>query len=235
MSSPPSGPQQALAAVRHRIAQAAEAAGRAPDDVTLTAVSKQQPWDRVEAILGAGQRAFGENRVQEAQARWTDQRAKWPGLQLRLIGPLQRNKAAEAVALFDVIETVDREGLAATLADEIARSGRAPELFVQINTGEEGQKAGVSPREADAFLKRVRETHGLNISGLMCIPPAEEEPAMHFALLRKIAARNGLTGLSMGMSGDYETAVRFGATHVRVGSALFGAREGFAAKAASGQ
>ncbi|WP_296818683.1 YggS family pyridoxal phosphate-dependent enzyme [Brevundimonas sp.] len=235
MSSPSHSPQEALAAVRHRIARAARAAGRAPEDVTLIAVSKQQPWERVEAILEAGQRVFGENRVQEAQARWADRGAQWPYLQLRLIGPLQSNKAADAVALFDVIETLDRDSLAEALVRAIAKAGRAPELFVQVNTGEEPQKAGVLPAEADAFLERVRKTHGLNVSGLMCIPPADEEPAMHFALLRKIARRNGIERLSMGMSGDYETAVRFGATHVRVGSALFGAREGFAASAASGQ
>lgn len=192
--------------------------------MTLTAVSKQQPWEAVEAALKAGQRVFGENRVQEAQGRWADQRATWPGLELRLIGPLQSNKAADAVALFDAIETVDRESLAAALAEAMARSGRAPELFVQINTGEEPQKSGAAPREADGFIARCREAHGLNISGLMCIPPAGEEPAMHFALLARIAARNGLAKLSMGMSGDFETAVRHGATHVRVGSALFGER-----------
>lgn len=235
MSSPPAGPHEALAAVRHRIARAARAAGRAPEDVTLTAVCKQQPWDRIAPILAAGQRVFGENRVQEAQSRWTERRADWPDLELRLIGPLQRNKAADAVALFDVIETVDRDSLAETLAREIDRAGRAPELFVQVNTGEEPQKAGVLPAEADAFIARCRDVHGLNVSGLMCIPPAEEEPAMHFALLRRIANRNGIERLSMGMSGDYETAIRFGATHVRVGSALFGERPGLAAGAASGQ
>lgn len=235
MSSPPAGPPEALAAVRHRIDRAARAAGRAPKDVTLTAVCKQQPWERIAPILAAGQRVFGENRVQEAQARWAERRTDWPDLQLRLIGPLQRNKAADAIALFDVIETLDRESLAETLAREIGRAGRAPELFVQVNTGEEPQKAGVVPAEADAFLARCREVHGLNVSGLMCIPPAEEEPAMHFALLRKIARRNGIDRLSMGMSGDYETAIRFDATHVRVGSALFGVRPGLAAGAASGQ
>ena len=203
--------------------------------MTLIAVSKQQPWERVQALLDAGHRVFGENRVQEAQGRWAHRRTEWPDLQLRLIGPLQSNKAVEAVALFDVIETLDRDSLAEALVKAIAKAGRAPELFVQVNTGEEPQKAGVAPHEVDAFLDRVRQTHGLNVSGLMCIPPADEEPAMHFALLRKIARRNGIERLSMGMSGDYETAVRFGATHVRVGSALFGAREGFAAKAASGQ
>ena len=217
-------PNQALSAVLHKIARAARAAGRDPADVTLTAVCKQQPWDRIEPVLAAGQRVFGENRVQEAQGRWADRRADWPDLQLRLIGPLQSNKAREAVALFDAIETLDRESLAAALAAEVSRSDRAPELLIQINTGDEPQKSGVSPLEADAFIARCRDHHGLSIAGLMCIPPADEEPAMHFALLGKIAARNGLTRLSMGMSGDYEAAVRHGATHVRVGSALFGER-----------
>ena len=217
-------PSQALSAVRHKIARAARAAGRDPDDVTLTAVCKQQPWDHIAPVLDAGQRIFGENRVQEAQARWTERRANIPDLQLRLIGPLQSNKAREAVALFDAIETLDRESLAVALRDEITRQGRAPELLIQINTGEEPQKSGVLPAQADAFVARCREVHGLTISGLMCIPPADEEPAMHFALLGRIARRNGLAQLSMGMSGDYETAVRHGATSVRVGSALFGDR-----------
>ena len=217
-------PSQALSAVRHKIARAARAAGRNPDDVTLTAVCKQQPWDHIAPVLDAGQRVFGENRVQEAQARWADRRSDLPDLHLRLIGPLQSNKAREAVSLFDAIETLDRESLAVALRDEIARQGRTPELLIQINTGEEPQKSGVIPAQADAFIARCREVHGLTISGLMCIPPADEEPAMHFALLGKIARRNGLAQLSMGMSGDYETAVRHGATHVRVGSALFGDR-----------
>lgn len=217
-------PSEALSAVRHKIARAARAAGRDPADVILTAVSKQQPWDAIEAALGAGQRVFGENRVQEAQARWKGRAERWPDLELRLIGPLQSNKAGHAVALFDAIETVDRESLAATLAGVIARAGRQPELFVQVNTGEEPQKSGVLPSEADAFVARCRDVHGLRITGLMCIPPAGEEPAMHFALLAKIASRNGLSKLSMGMSGDFETAVRHGATHVRIGSALFGER-----------
>lgn len=204
-----------------RIAQAARASGRDPADVTLVAVSKQQPWDPVAQVLAAGQTIFGENRVQEAQTRWADRRE---GLELRLIGPLQTNKAREAVALFDVIETLDRERLAKALAEEMARQGRAMRLYVQVNTGEEPQKAGVPPAEADAFIARCREVHGLEIEGLMCIPPAEEPAGPHFALLGKVAARNGLSKLSMGMSGDYETAVRFGATSVRVGSALFGAR-----------
>ena len=217
-------PNPALSAIRHKIARAARAAGRDPADVTLTAVCKQQPWDNIQPVLDAGQLVFGENRVQEAQTRWSSRRADWPDLQLRLIGPLQSNKVREAVALFDAIETLDRESLAEALAAEIGRSGRTPDLFIQINTGAEPQKSGVSPAEADAFIARCRDYHGLTIAGLMCIPPADDEPAMHFALLARIAARNGLTGLSMGMSGDYEAAVRHGATHVRVGSALFGDR-----------
>ncbi len=189
--------------------------------MTLVAVSKQQPDEKIDAMLASGQRVFGENRVQEAQARWTD--ARRAGVELRLIGPLQSNKAREAVALFDVIETLDREKLARVLAEEIARSGRAPRLYVQVNTGEEAQKAGVVPGEADAFIARCRAL-GLTLEGLMCIPPEIEPAGPHFALLARIAARNGLSRLSMGMSADYETAVRFGATSVRVGSALFGAR-----------
>lgn len=175
-------------------------------------------------MLATGQRLFGENRVQEAQARWGPRRAAVPDLKLRLIGPLQSNKAEDAVALFDAIDSLDRPKLAAALADAVQKLGRSPELLVQVNTGEEPQKAGVAPGEADAFIKAARESYGLNVRGLMCIPPAEEEPAMHFALLAKIAARNGLRELSMGMSEDFESAIRFGATQVRVGSALFGAR-----------
>jgi PLP dependent protein len=211
----------ARAQVLDRIARAARASGRDPGDVTLVAVSKQQPWEPLAQVLAAGQTIFGENRVQEAQARWADRRE---GLELRLIGPLQTNKAKEAVALFDVIETLDRERLAKVLAQEMASQGRTVRLYVQVNTGEEPQKAGIAPAEADAFIARCQEVHGLQIEGLMCIPPADEPPGPHFALLAKIAARNGLSKLSMGMSGDYETAVRFGATSVRVGSALFGAR-----------
>ena len=207
-----------------RIAAAARAAGRDPADVGLTAVSKQQPSDAVETALAAGQRVFGENRVQEAQGRWAERRAL-PGLELRLIGPLQTNKTAEACALFDVIETLDRPKLARALAEHRDRTGvPPPRLLVQVNTGEEPQKAGVLPAELDAFLREVRGPCALHVEGLMCIPPQDEEPAMHFALLAKLAARHGLHALSMGMSGDYETAVRFGATSVRVGSALFGAR-----------
>ena len=204
-----------------RIAIAARACGRAPNAVGLTAVSKTQPWDAVAAVLAEGQTVFGENRVQEARERWDGRR---DGIELRLIGPLQSNKVAEATALFDVIETVDREKLARALADEIAKVGKAPRLYVQVNTGEEPQKAGVAPGEADSFIALCRDALGLSIEGLMCIPPADEPPGPHFALLAKIAARNGLAELSMGMSADFETAIRFGATSVRVGSALFGAR-----------
>ncbi|TAL36387.1 MAG: YggS family pyridoxal phosphate-dependent enzyme [Phenylobacterium sp.] len=204
-----------------RITRAAQAAGRDPADVTLVAVSKTQPWDAIEPVLAAGQRVFGENRVQEAMARWD---GKADGLTLHLIGPLQSNKSREAVAFFDVIESLDREKLARSLADEVQKQGRAPRLYVQVNTGEEPQKAGILPMDADAFITAARATYGLTIEGLMCIPPADEPPGPHFALLRKIAARNGLAKLSMGMSGDFETAIRFGATSVRVGSAVFGAR-----------
>lgn len=175
-------------------------------------------------MLAAGQRLFGENRVQEAQTRWGERRARLRDLKLRLIGPLQSNKARDAVALFDAIDSLDRPKLARALADAAQKLGRCPELLVQVNTGEEPQKSGVAPLEADAFIKVVRETYGLPVAGLMCIPPADEPPAMHFALLAKIAARNGLAALSMGMSEDFEEAIRFGATQVRLGSALFGAR-----------
>ncbi|HKT53049.1 MAG TPA: YggS family pyridoxal phosphate-dependent enzyme [Caulobacteraceae bacterium] len=212
-----------LDSILQRIAQAARAAHRDPAEVALVAVTKLQPWANIEPVLAAGQTRFGENRVQEALQRWSGRRE---GLELRLIGPLQTNKAREAVEFFDVVETLDRPRLARVLADEIQRQGRRPSLYVQVNTGEEPQKAGVTPSAADAFIESCRVEYGLAIEGLMCVPPAQEEPAMHFALLAKIAARNGVAGLSMGMSGDFETAVRFGATSVRVGSALFGAREG---------
>jgi len=192
--------------------------------VTLVAVSKQQPLEAIEPVLTAGQRIFGENRVQEAAGRWTEIKALTPDLELRLIGPLQTNKAREAVALFDVIETLDREKLAKSLAEAIQKEGRTPRLYVEVNTGEEAQKAGVIPTEADAFIDLVRKAYGLAIEGLMCIPPADEPAFPHFALLRTIAERNGLDRLSMGMSSDFETAIRFGATSVRVGSAVFGAR-----------
>jgi len=203
---------------------AAKAAGRASESLTLVGVSKQQSDDRIEAALAAGQRVFGENRVQEAQSRWGERRARFPDLRLRLIGPLQSNKAEPALRLFDAIDVLDRPKLAAALADAGAKLGVRPEILVQVNTGEEPQKAGIAPREADPFIRAARETYGLDVRGLMCIPPAEEQPAMHFALLAKIAARNGLAELSMGMSHDFETAIRFGATQVRVGAALFGAR-----------
>ena len=191
---------------------------------TLVAVSKRQPDDRIEAALAAGHRVFGENRVQEAQERWTSRRDLYPDLRLHLIGPLQTNKSTDAVALFDVIEVVDRPKLARSLSAEMARQGRHLPCYVQVNTGEEDQKSGIWPEEADDFIAFCRNECGLDIAGLMCIPPVDEEPAMHFALLRTIAERNGLSGLSMGMSGDYEEAVRFGATSVRVGSAIFGSR-----------
>jgi hypothetical protein len=213
-----------LAEVKDRIAQAAQAAGRPSADVTLVAVSKTHGADRVRELLAAGQRVFGENRVQEAEEKFPALRAEYPDLELHLIGPLQTNKAREAVALFDVIQSVDRDRLAATLAKEMARAGRRPDCFIQVNTGEEPQKAGVLPADLESFIAACRDTHKLPIVGLMCIPPVDEEPALHFALLAKMAARHGLARLSMGMSADYETAVRLGATHVRVGSALFGAR-----------
>jgi PLP dependent protein len=212
----------ALQRIRERIAAAALAVGRRPSDVSLTAVSKQQPWEAIAPVLAAGQRVFGENRVQEAAARWSGQSAL--GIELRLIGPLQTNKVRAALDLFDVIETLDRERLAERLAHEIQREGRAPRLYVQVNTGEEPQKAGVAPTGADAFIARCRGDYGLVVEGLMCIPPEAEPPGPHFALLARIAARNGLACLSMGMSADFEIAVRHGATSVRVGSALFGPR-----------
>jgi pyridoxal phosphate enzyme (YggS family) len=206
--------------IQSRIRAAAVAAGRPSDAVTLVAVSKLQPWDHIAPILAAGQRVFGENRVQEAMGRWRERRGE---IELRLIGPLQSNKAREAVSFFDVIESLDREKLAQVLAGEIQAQGRAPRLFVQVNTGEEPQKAGVIPGQADAFIARCRALD-LSVEGLMCIPPAEADPAPHFRLLAQIAARNGLDKLSMGMSDDFETAIACGATSVRVGSALFGAR-----------
>jgi pyridoxal phosphate enzyme (YggS family) len=213
-----------LAEVRQHIAAAARAAGRDPASVTLVAVSKTHGADRVRELLDAGQRVFGENRVQEAEEKFPALKAAYPDLALHLIGPLQTNKAREAVALFDVIQSVDRERLAATLGKEMTRLGRRPDCYIQVNTGEEPQKAGVLPAELDAFVASCRDSHKLPIVGLMCIPPVDEEPALHFALLAKMAARNGLARISMGMSADYETAIRLGATHVRVGTALFGHR-----------
>ncbi len=213
-----------LAGVRGQVAAAAEAAGRDPAEVTLVAVGKTHPAEWIEAALKAGQRVYGENRVQEAQGKFPDLKARYPDLVLHLIGPLQTNKAAVAVELFDVIETLDRPKLARVLAKEMAKAGRRPACLVQVNTGEEEQKAGVVPGEADALIALSRDELGLPVEGLMCIPPLDEEPALHFALLREIARRNGLKSLSMGMSADFETAIRFGATHVRVGTAIFGPR-----------
>ena len=215
---------ESLAAVRARITTATQAAGRAPASVTLVAVAKTYPTADVEAAMAAGQRVFGENRVQEAMAKYATLRAAGETFELHLIGPLQSNKVREAVATFDAIQTLDRPKLAAALAAEIARTGRCPKLFVQVNTGAEPQKAGVAPETIDAFLDECRTIHKLAIDGVMCIPPAAEPAAPHFALLREIAKRNGLAGLSMGMSGDFETAIALGATHVRVGSAIFGMR-----------
>ena len=213
-----------LARVQSEVAQACTDAGRDPASVTLIAVSKTHAAETIEPVIAAGQRVFGENRVQEAKSKWPALTARHPGIALHLIGALQSNKAKEAVALFDAIHTVDRPSIAEALAKEIARQGRRPQLFVEINTGAEPQKAGVLPEQADAFVATCRESHGLEIAGLMCIPPFEEAPGPHFALTAKIAARNGLKLLSMGMSADFATAIAFGATHVRVGTAIFGGR-----------
>jgi len=213
-----------LAVVRARIALAAKAAGRDPAAVTLVAVSKTQSAERVTAALAAGQRVFGENRVQEAAAKWPQLNQVWPQAGLHLIGPLQTNKVRDAVALFDVIETVDRPKLAQVLTAEMARSGRRPACYVQINTGEEPQKAGVMPAAASEFIRFCRDEASLPVVGLMCIPPANDEPSLHFALLAEIARRHGIGNLSMGMSADYEIAIKLGATHVRIGTAIFGER-----------
>ena len=213
-----------LAEVQARIAAAAKEAGRDAQAVSLVAVSKMHPAAAVEAALAAGQRVFGENRVQEAQGKFPALKPAHPALRLHLIGPLQTNKVRDALEIFDVIETVDRPKLARALAKEAEKLGVAPDCYIQVNTGEEPQKAGISPGEADAFIADCRAL-GLEVAGLMCIPPVDEAPALHFAFLREIARRNGLAGLSMGMSGDYEAAVRFGATLVRVGTGIFGARQ----------
>jgi pyridoxal phosphate enzyme (YggS family) len=214
----------ALATVEAEIARACKDARRDRASVTLIAVSKTFAADAITPVIAAGQRVFGENRVQEAKAKWPALTSRYPGIALHLIGPLQSNKAKEAVALFDAIHSVDRPSICQALAKEIESQSRHPQLFVQINTGEEPQKAGVALADADAFLASCRDTYGLKISGLMCIPPVDEPPAAHFALTAKIAARNGLTNLSMGMSADFTTAIMLGATHVRVGSAIFGHR-----------
>jgi PLP dependent protein len=213
-----------LASVEQEIARACQQARRDRASVTLIAVSKTFAADAIVPVIAAGQRVFGENRVQEAKAKWPGLISGYPGIALHLIGPLQSNKAREAVGLFEAIHSVDRPSICEALAKEIASQNRRPELFVQVNTGEEPQKAGVAPAEADGFLARCRDHYGLQISGLMCIPPLSDAPAPHFALAAKIAARNGLSKLSMGMSADFAIAIQFGATHVRVGSAIFGAR-----------
>jgi len=215
---------EGLEQVRASIRRAASDSGRDPSGITLVAVSKTFPADAIEPVLAAGQRVFGENYVQEAKAKWPPLRERYAGVELHMIGPLQSNKAREAVELFDVIHTLDRPSLAEALAKEIARQGRKPRLLVQVNTGEEPQKGGVIPTEVDAFLEACRGQYGLEIEGLMCIPPAEDPPSPHFALLNTIAKRNGLGVLSMGMSADFDAAIQLGATHVRVGSAIFGSR-----------
>ncbi len=224
--APPLAPTLAgrLDEVRRQIDETLADCGRAPGSVTLVAVSKTHGADAAAEAIAAGQRVFGENRVQEAKAKWPALRAAHPDLELHLIGPLQTNKVREAVALFDVIETVDRPKLAEALAEEMARTGRRPRCLIEVNTGEEVQKAGILPAEVDAFVAACRDTWNLPVTGLMCIPPVDEEPAMHFALLAAMARRNGLAEVSMGMSGDFPSAIRFGATHVRVGTAIFGAR-----------
>ena len=223
-----------LATVRALISAAAEAKGRRGAAVTLIAVSKAQPVAKIDAALGAGHKVFGENRVQEAKAKWPEIKARHADVELHLIGPLQTNKVRDAMALFDVIETVDREKLARALAAEMARADRRVPCYIQVNTGEEAQKSGIGPEEADDFIALCREEIALPVAGLMCIPPIGEEPALHFALLREIARRNQIDTISMGMSADFETAIRFGATHVRVGRAVFGARETGPAMAAAG-
>ena len=216
---------EGLSKVLAGVADAARASGRKPEAVTLIAVSKTFSATEIDPVITAGQRVFGENRVQEAKTKWPALRAKWPGIELHLIGPLQSNKTAEAVQLFDAIHTVDRPKIAEAIASEMRRQGKALTLFVQVNTGRELQKAGIDPDLADAFLQECRDRHGLAIAGLMCIPPAGDDPRPHFEMLAEIARRNGLARLSMGMSGDYSAAIACGATHVRVGSAIFGVRD----------
>lgn len=213
-----------LAAIQHSIAEAATIAGRNAGEVALIAVSKTHDADTIRPVLEAGHRVFGENRVQEARGKWPGLKQDYAGIELHLIGPLQTNKIREAMALFDVIETIDRPKLARALAEEMARSGLRPRCLIQVNTGNEDQKAGIDPAQADALIALCRDQYGLPIEGVMCIPPAEEDPAPHFRLLADIAARNGLKTISMGMSGDYRHAIAAGATHVRVGSAIFGHR-----------
>ena len=225
LATAPVSAAERLAAVRREIEAACREARRDPASVTLVAISKTFGPDAIEPVIAAGQRMFGENRVQEAKAKWPDLMARHGGIELHLVGPLQSNKAREAVALFDAIHSVDRPSLCVALAKEIAKAGRQPQLFVEVNTGAEPQKAGILPEQTDAFLARCRDEYGLRIDGLMCIPPVDDPPAPHFALLAKIARRNGLRSLSMGMSADFTRAIEFGATHVRVGTAIFGARK----------
>ena len=227
MSSEPTVPIEVPARLRLVLEEttlAAEAAGREPQSVKLVAVTKTVPVPVIEQAIAIGQRVFGENRVQEAHAKWPALKERHAGIELHLIGPLQSNKVREAVGLFDVIETIDRPKIARALAEEMARVNKRPRLFVQVNTGEEPQKAGIVPGETEAFVALCRDTFGLSIEGLMCIPPFDEEPAMHFALLAKLAERVGIKELSMGMSGDFVRAIQFGATYVRIGTAIFGAR-----------
>ncbi len=224
MTAPTTALESPLANVRAEIAHACAEAKRDPASVTLVAISKTFGAEAIEPVIAAGQRVFGENRVQEARAKWPALKARYPDVALHLVGPLQSNKAKEAVALFDAIHSLDRASLAEALAKEIARQGRQPTLFVEVNTGAEPQKSGVLPEETDAFIAACRERHGLAIAGLMCLPPLDEAPAPHFALAAKIARRNGLRFLSMGMSADFPLAIEFGATHVRVGTAIFGER-----------
>jgi PLP dependent protein len=218
------GAVEGLRQVQESIRRAASDYGRDLSSITLVAVSKTFPAEEIEPVLAAGQRVFGENYVQEAKAKWPALRERFADVELHMIGPLQSNKAREAVELFDVIHTLDRPSLAEALAKEIARQGKKPRLLVQVNTGDEPQKGGVIPTEADAFLEACRGKYGLEIEGLMCIPPAEDPPSPHFALLNTIARRHGLAMLSMGMSADFDAAIQLGATHVRVGSAIFGSR-----------
>ncbi len=216
---------EGLAEVIDEIAKAARNSARHPEDVTLIVASKTQPAERILPLLEAGHRVFGENRVQEAQAKWPALKARFPDLELHMIGPLQSNKAEDAVALFDVIETLDRESLAKALIKAIKKLNKSPRLYVEINTGNEAQKAGIIPAEADAFLSKCRTAYGLEIDGLMCIPPADQLASPHFALLAEIAKRNNIGKLSMGMSADFSLAIQLGATHVRIGTAVFGARK----------
>jgi pyridoxal phosphate enzyme (YggS family) len=216
--------ETSLTRVRGDIARACEEARRDPASVTLVAIAKTFGADAIEPVIAQGQRVFGENRVQEAKAKWPQLRERYGGIELHLVGPLQSNKAKEAVAMFEAIHSLDRPSLAEALAKEIARQGRKPVLFIEVNTGAEAQKAGVLPEETDGFVAACRNRYGLEIAGLMCLPPADEPPAPHFALTAKIARRNGLSLLSMGMSADFPIAIQFGATHVRIGTAIFGER-----------